>query len=102
MKLLFDQNLSPSLAENFKENFDVSVHVPDLKLDRAEDSIVWEYAKINSYTIVSKDSDFNNMVSLFGFPPKVMMDKKGELCHKRNQSIVNKKSGRNQEIHRRF
>jgi predicted nuclease of predicted toxin-antitoxin system len=77
MKLLFDQNLSPSLADNFKDNFDESIHVRDVGLDQAEDSMVWQYAKNNSYTIVSRDSDFNNMVSLFGFPPKVIWVRKG-------------------------
>jgi len=34
----------------------------------ADDSIVWEYAKSEGYTIVTKDNDFNNLVSLFGIP----------------------------------
>jgi predicted nuclease of predicted toxin-antitoxin system len=88
MKLLFDQNLSPLLADNFKGNFDESVHIRDLGLDRAEDAKVWEYAKSNNYTIVSKDSDFNNMVSLFGFPPKVIWIRKGNCTTKEIRRLL--------------
>ena len=77
MKLLFDQNLSPRLADSFRDKFNGTAHLQDLGLDAAEDFVVWEYAKSNSFTIITKDSDFNNMVSLFGFPPKVIWIKKG-------------------------
>jgi predicted nuclease of predicted toxin-antitoxin system len=77
MKLLFDQNLSPKLADSFSDKFNGTMHLQDLGLDGAEDMVVWEYAKSNSFTIVTKDSDFNNMVSLFGFPPKVIWIRKG-------------------------
>lgn len=77
MKLLFDQNLSPRLAKYFKDSFKDSVHVQDLGLDASDDLFVWEYAKSNKFTIVTKDSDFNNIVSLFGFPPKVIWLRKG-------------------------
>lgn len=90
MKLLFDQNLSPLLADNFKANFDETVHIQDLRLDSAEDSKVWEYAKSNNYTIVSKDSDFNNMVSLFGFPPKVIWIRKGNCTSKEIRLLLTK------------
>jgi predicted nuclease of predicted toxin-antitoxin system len=73
MKLLFDQNLSPKLTTYF----DDAVHVRNLGLDESDDLFVWEYAKSNSFTIVTKDSDFNNIVSLFGFPPKVIWLRKG-------------------------
>jgi predicted nuclease of predicted toxin-antitoxin system len=90
MKLLFDQNLSPQLVDDFKGDFDEIVHIKDLGLDRAEDSKVWEYAKSNNYTIVSKDSDFNNMVSLFGFPPKVIWIRKGNCTTKEIRRLVTK------------
>jgi predicted nuclease of predicted toxin-antitoxin system len=63
-ELLFDQNLSPSLARYFKDSVDVSMHVQDIELDTSDDNIVWEYAKSNHFTIITKDSDFNNIVSL--------------------------------------
>lgn len=77
MKLLFDQNLSPKLAEYFIDSFAGSKHLQNLNLDKSEDTFVWEFAKSNEFIIVSKDSDFNNLVSFFGFPPKVIWIRRG-------------------------
>jgi len=59
VKLLFDQNLSPFLASRLADIFPESVHVLDVGLDRADDAAVWNYARANSFSIVSKDSDFH-------------------------------------------
>ena len=77
MKLIFDQNLSPKLAEFFKESFNDCAHVKDIGLEKSDDISVWEYARSNGFTIVTKDNDFNGMASLFGFPPKVIWIRKG-------------------------
>ena len=34
------------------------------------DSEIWDYAKLNGFIIVSKDSDFQQRSLLYGFPPK--------------------------------
>jgi len=88
MKLLFDQNLSPRLAEYFKDIFKDSVHVQNLGLDASDDLFVWEYAKSNNFTIVTKDSDFNNIISLFGFPPKVIWLRKGNCTTTRIKELI--------------
>lgn len=49
-----------------------SNHLFNLNLDTAEDSFVWQYAKDNDFTIVTKDSDFSELSLLRGFPPKVI------------------------------
>jgi predicted nuclease of predicted toxin-antitoxin system len=72
MKLLFDQNLSPRLAGFLSKPFAGSKHLQDFNLDTANDSIVWEFAKKEEFTIVTKDNDFNELVAFFGFPPKVI------------------------------
>jgi len=77
MRLLFDQNLSPKLAEYFNSSFAGSQHLLNLNLDKSSDISVWEFAKSNEFTIVTKDSDFNNLVSFFGFPPKVIWIRRG-------------------------
>jgi predicted nuclease of predicted toxin-antitoxin system len=88
MKLLFDQNLSPSLAAYFKDSFEVSLHVKDIELDTSDDRIVWEYAKSNHFTIITKDSDFNNIVSLYGFPPKVIWVRRGNCSTNLIKDII--------------
>ncbi len=77
MKLLFDQNLSPKLAYHFTSKFEGSRHLQDISLDKSVDTSVWDYAKSNEFTIVTKDSDFNNLVTFFGFPPKVIWIRRG-------------------------
>jgi predicted nuclease of predicted toxin-antitoxin system len=72
VKLLFDENLSPRLPELLAEIYPGSVHVRDCGLKTANDAEVWEYAKSRGYTIVSKDSDFQEKSILWGSPPKVI------------------------------
>ncbi|MGV8092177.1 MAG: DUF5615 family PIN-like protein [Mangrovibacterium sp.] len=86
MKLLFDQNLSPKLVNSFKE----SHHLQDLGLDSADDLNVWEFAKKQGFTIVTKDSDFNNLVSYFGLPPKVIWLRRGNCSTTVINDLLNK------------
>jgi predicted nuclease of predicted toxin-antitoxin system len=72
VKLLFDQNLSPRLAEELSPLFPGCKHVRELGLERAEDEAVWDFARQNGFAIVSKDSDFHQRSFLLGFPPKVI------------------------------
>jgi predicted nuclease of predicted toxin-antitoxin system len=74
MKLLFDQNLSPKLAVIFSSQFQGSIHIQSLNLGNSEDISVWNYAKENNYTIVTKDMDFNNMASTVWIPTKNNLD----------------------------
>jgi predicted nuclease of predicted toxin-antitoxin system len=70
MKLLFDENLSPKLPRLLDSWFPGSLHLRDCGLKGATDEAVWEYARDNGFTIVSKDSDFYQRSSLYGYPPK--------------------------------
>jgi len=72
MKLLFDHNLSPRLIDRLKDIYPNTSHVSILSMDRASDEAIWLYAKTNEYIIVTKDSDFNDLSILIGFPPKVI------------------------------
>jgi predicted nuclease of predicted toxin-antitoxin system len=72
VKLLFDENLSPRLAEAFADLYPGSTHVHSCGLGSAEDSAIWQYAKDHGFTIVSKDSDFQDRSVLHGRPPKLI------------------------------
>jgi predicted nuclease of predicted toxin-antitoxin system len=72
VKLLFDENLSPRLAELLADLYPGSAHVHHCGLGSSDDSTIWEYAKTNGFTIVSKDSDFEERSILSGCPPKVI------------------------------
>jgi len=72
MKLLFDQNLSSALVGQLSDLYPESTHVKSLGMMKADDVAIWSYAAQNGFTIVSKDSDFQQRSLLLGAPPKVV------------------------------
>jgi predicted nuclease of predicted toxin-antitoxin system len=72
MKLPFDENLSPDLPHLLKSPFPDSAHVRECGLRGFPDEDVWNYARDNDFTIVSKDSDFQQRSLLYGPPPKLI------------------------------
>jgi predicted nuclease of predicted toxin-antitoxin system len=58
VKLLFDENLSPKLVMALADIFPDSAHVDRVGLGSEPDNEVWEYAKINGFTLIIKGSDF--------------------------------------------
>ena len=72
MKLLFDENLSPRLATLVSNLYPDSTHVHNCGLGSSDDEAIWAYAKLHGFTIVSKDSDFQERSVLRGFPPKLI------------------------------
>ena len=77
MKLLFDQNLAPRLVRRLGDIFPDSQHVYPLGLGSVLDTEVWNYAKLEGYTIVTKDADFSDLCLLLGFPPHVVWIRRG-------------------------
>ena len=88
MRLLFDQNLSPRLVERLSDVFPGSAHVADLGLDRADDVAVWEHARSDNYTIVTKDADFGELSVVRGFPPKVVWVRIGNCTTAQIETIL--------------
>ena len=90
MKLLFDQNLSHKLARRVADLFPNSTHVREVGLKEAEDPAVWEYAKQQSFLIVSKDADFHQRSFLLGFPPKVVWIRLGNCTTAEVEQVIRK------------
>jgi predicted nuclease of predicted toxin-antitoxin system len=88
MKLLFDHNLSPKLIYRLAELFPNSNHVYQLGLDQVEDRQVWQYAKANGFTIVTKDSDYNELLILLDFPPKIIWIRRGNCSTNEIENIL--------------
>ena len=70
MKLLFDQNVSPWLCRALADLFPNSVHVREVGLREADDTILWEYASRNGFAITTKDADFRQRSVLEEHLPK--------------------------------
>lgn len=88
MKLLFDQNLSPRLPRLLADIYAESIHIREVGLRDADDSAIWQYAKLEGYTIVSKDSDFQQRSLLQGAPPKFIWLRVGNCSVKRIESVL--------------
>ena len=72
MKLLFDENVSPSLAQTLADAFPGCSHVRNAGLRGAEDRQVWDCAHKEGFAIASKDTDFCERSYVEGAPPKVV------------------------------
>ena len=72
MKLLFDENLSRRLVPRIADLFPGSSHVASEGLLQAQDIGVWEHARSNNFSIVTADTDFYELATTLGPPPKVI------------------------------
>ncbi len=96
MKLLFDENLSPKLPRSLARRFPGSVHVRECGLLGKTDEAVREYARADGFTIVSKDSDFQQRSLLYGHPPKLVWLRIGNCTR---QQLFHLITSHEQDIH---
>jgi predicted nuclease of predicted toxin-antitoxin system len=92
MKLLFDQNISPRLVHMLADIYTGSVHIRDIGLRDADDSVIWDYAGSHGFAIVSKDSDFQQRSLLYGSPPKFIWLRVGNCPVKTIEDLLRKHS----------
>lgn len=88
MKLLFDHHLSPKLVKRLANLYPESNHVYPLGLDQAEDKDIWEYARRESFLVVTKDADFSDLSLLLGFPPNVIWIRRGNCSTAAIEAIL--------------
>ena len=78
MKILLDANISWKLVNILKPIFGECSHVDSIGLHvPAEDIDIWNYALENGYIIITKDTDFVDLLKINGFPPKVVLLRTG-------------------------
>ena len=68
MTILLDENLPHQLGYALKVDW---VHASRIA-GQATDTQLWEYAKENQMTILTKDTDFFDRLVMKGAPPKVI------------------------------
>ncbi len=56
-----------------------------------DDPLVWDYAKANDLTIVSKDSDMHDLSLVLGNPPKVIWLRLGNCSTRQVEEMLRKK-----------
>jgi predicted nuclease of predicted toxin-antitoxin system len=86
LKYIIDANL-PYYFDLFRgEEY---IHVIDID-PHMSDSKIWQYAKENNLTIVTKDADFSDRIQLQTPPPKVIHIKFGNMKIKEFHKTINK------------
>ena len=75
MKLLLDENLSWRMVKKLTPFFSEVLHVSMIKRkeEPLSDYYIWNFAKLNEYTIISKDDDFEKIVLIRKAPPKLIL-----------------------------
>jgi predicted nuclease of predicted toxin-antitoxin system len=99
VKLLLDENLSRRMLPDLAALFPGSSQVQLLGLEEVDDRTFWRYAGAHGFTLVTLDSDFHELATLYGPPPKIVWLKCGNrprqyvarlLCqHHRLLSVFN-------------
>lgn len=72
MKLLLDENLSRRLVPFLQNEFPGTTQAILIGLERADDKLIWDYARDNGFVIVTRDADFEELSALNGMPPQVI------------------------------
>lgn len=88
MKLLVDDNISYKIIKGISSIFPESKHISDVRLSAASDLEIWSYARINDFTILTFDSDFIDLATLRGTPPKIILLKTGNLPTSQLTSVL--------------
>jgi predicted nuclease of predicted toxin-antitoxin system len=72
MKILFDQNISHRVIAKITHLYPEAKHVIDVGLYGFSDTKIWNFAKEHGYHIATFDSDFYELATIKGHPPKII------------------------------
>jgi predicted nuclease of predicted toxin-antitoxin system len=73
-----------------KDLYPEITHVALIGLDTASDFEVWKHAQQENYCLVTKDSDFNELLTIRGFPPKVIWIRLGNCTTSEIAALLSK------------
>jgi predicted nuclease of predicted toxin-antitoxin system len=72
MKLLLDQNISYKAVKKLINYYPEVTQVGRLGMAQTEDAMIWQYALVNNYIIVTFDAYFQERNLISGNPVKVI------------------------------
>ena len=91
MKFWIDAQLPPLLAEWLAAQFNVEAFsLRTLGLRDASDAVIFQAAQQQGIVIISKDSDFIELVSRYGPPPQLIWVTCGNVTNRQLQIVFNK------------
>ena len=86
--LLINENLPASLIRVFHDFGISAVHVKDVALGGKDDSLVWQYALEQQLGVITKDSDYSNIVWFEGRGQVVLVATGNLTLRRQRESIV--------------
>ncbi|MFU8789154.1 MAG: DUF5615 family PIN-like protein [Methylobacter sp.] len=94
-----DAQLPPQLASWLSQTFGVEAYaLCDLHLRDAEDEQIFQKARYQGIVVISKDSDFVEMVLRLGAPPQLLWVTCGNVTNRRLQKLLLQLFPRAQEL----
>ncbi|QWF70097.1 DUF5615 family PIN-like protein [Methylomonas paludis] len=93
-----DAQLPPRLANWLIQTFNEAYALRDLNLRDAEDEQIFHTARRPGIVIISKDSDFVEMVLRLGSPPQLLWVTCGNVTNTRLENLLLKVFPRAQEL----
>jgi predicted nuclease of predicted toxin-antitoxin system len=91
VKLWLDAQLSPNMADWIREHFAVeAIAIRDVGLRDASDLEIFTSAKQAGVIVITKDSDFSQLLQRFGPPPHVIWLRCGNTSNDRLRIIFRK------------
>ncbi|MBS1486461.1 MAG: DUF5615 family PIN-like protein [Bacteroidetes bacterium] len=97
MKLLLDEDISHRIVGRIVEHFPNSVHVLLAAEKPKTDCVIFEYARLYDFVIVTFDEDFYDIQLLKGFPPKIVWLRFGNSA---SRTVVSKLIDNKESIYR--
>ena len=89
MKIWIDAQLPPTLANWLTETFDLEAEaLRDLGLRDAEDMEIFEAAREEFAVIMTKDSDFIDLVCRLGSPPQILWLTCGNVTNRNLRQLL--------------
>lgn len=88
MKLLFDQNISPRILKNLPTELSECQQVRFVGLQDSSDLEIFQFARKETFAIVTFDSDFVDLNALYGAPPKIVYLNTGNLSTKNISELI--------------
>ena|SRR5258708_37604201 len=78
MRLIADENISWRLKKLLPQ-WEILPSNEIKAGERLTDLVIWEFAKTNSYAILTFDEDFSELQNLFSYPPKIIWLRTGNV-----------------------
>ena len=88
MRFLVDNQLPAALARFLEGQGTEAKHVWDLGLEAADDRSIWDFARENGYTVISKDEDFLHLATLQGSGPPALIWVRIGNCRKQELLVL--------------